>query len=236
MLKKALAGIKNNELVNYILMKTLIGVDEAGRGCVLGPLVVCAFKIDAKLEPTLRELGVKDSKLLLPAARKKIYDKIIHYKHCVRIIPALELNELMGKRVSLNDIEAIKIAECLKELDDADATAFVDSPDSIPEKFARRIKKRVQLEMKIVSENKADLKYLVAGAASIIAKETREMEVSRIKKIVGDIGSGYSSDKKTIVFLKAHYGKNAKLDEFVRIHWETIKRLKTAQVKLKDYF
>ncbi|NUN11196.1 ribonuclease HII [Candidatus Micrarchaeota archaeon] len=217
-------------------MKMIIGVDEAGRGCVIGPLVVAAFKIDEKLEPTLKELGVKDSKLLLPVARKKVYDKLVSYEHCLKIISATELNELMGKRVSLNDIEAMKIAECLKELDGEKTTVFVDSPDSIPEKFTKRIKKYEKISAKIVSENKADSKYLCAGAASIIAKETREMEVVRIKKIIGDFGSGYSSDEKTIAFLKNNYGKNSKLEEFIRTKWATIKNLQTTQVDLKKYF
>ncbi|MFH1780006.1 MAG: ribonuclease HII [Candidatus Micrarchaeota archaeon] len=218
-------------------MATLIGVDEAGRGCVIGPLVICAFKINEKHEIELKKMGVKDSKLLAPTTRNKLYKELIKSKHCLRIIPATELTELMNKKISLNEIEAIKIAECLQELDDNETTAFIDSPDANPKKFAERIKRLApNLKIKIIAENKADVNHLVASAASIIAKETREMEVTRIKKLVGDFGSGYTSDGKTIVFLKKHYGKNKALNEFIREKWSTIKNLKTTQVKLGNYF
>jgi len=52
------------------------GADEAGRGCVLGPLVICLATVEQEREEELRKIGVKDSKLLTPKRREHLYGKI----------------------------------------------------------------------------------------------------------------------------------------------------------------
>ena len=82
--------------------------------------------------------------------------------------------------------------------------------------------------------HKADEKIDVVAAASIIAKETREEEIKRLKKKIGDFGSGYPSDERTIKFLKSFYADNGKWPTGTRKSWKTIERIRP--VKTLDDF
>ena len=200
------------------------GVDEAGRGCVIGPMVMAiAAYVD---EPELKQKGVKDSKLLSPRKRVELFDylkDICH--HQVSIVSALELNELM-KIYSLNEIEAMKTAELLRGLPSNVDTVFIDSPDSIPSKYRDRIIKYFgSTKLNIVSENKADLYHPIVGAASIFAKVTRDAEIEKIKIKTGlDFGSGYSSDAKAVNCLRDNL-QNKLLLNHVRLRWKTYTNL-----------
>jgi ribonuclease HII len=62
----------------------------------------------------------------------------------------------------------------------------MDSPDNVPKKFALRIMKYMKSRATIVAANKADDTYVIVGAASIIAKVTRDREIEKIKKVFLD--------------------------------------------------
>lgn len=214
----------------------IAGIDEAGRGCILGPMVLCLATIDPMDEYELKALGVKDSKKLSPKQREELFPKV--QKICKTIvvkISAEELTTLMDK-YNLNEIEAQKAAEAIKLAGDSVTTVYVDSPDNVPEKFAARIiqylpkgKKRPQ----IVAENKADDKYLVVGAASIIAKVVRDREIEKIKDEIGyDFNSGYTSDPFTMAFLAKH-GGDARVQKYIRHKWSTMAKLR--QKKINDF-
>lgn len=164
----------------------IIGVDEAGRGCIIGPMVICAAAINPMEEYKLKEIGVKDSKKLSPRQRDALYPKVAHMcKYSTVKISAEELTSMMG-RINLNEIEAIKVAQAIDQLALPSATTvFIDSPDNVPAKFAKRVEKYIRSKIKIVSANKADDTYLIVGAASIIAKVTRDREIEKIKKEIG---------------------------------------------------
>jgi ribonuclease HII len=221
----------------------IVGVDEAGRGPVIGPLVICAFAMEEQAENRLREIGVKDSKLLSGENRERIAEKIRHYPHMLIEISAEEITAYMKKKVSLNEMEAEKIALAVRELsrkiNGSIERIYVDSPDPIPKKFEIRIRKYLlgsELEKTtIISENKADFKYIVVGAASVLAKSMRERRVHEIAREVGEFGTGYPSDERTIVFLKKHY-KNPKLQKYIRHNWATMKSIKTTELKLEEFF
>ena len=236
----------------------IAGVDEAGRGCVIGPLVICAYACGDDDEKKLRELGARDSKELSDSAREKAAEKLRPAGEFATIeISPEEITEYMAKKISLNEMEAEKIVEGLKLLGkktgnvkterdgknkegmEKISKVFVDSPDPNPEKFEKRIRKYLRTEgmeiEKIISENKADSKYACVGAASIIAKSLREKRIEEIKKEIGiDFGSGYTSDERTIRFLKEHVN-DKNLQKHIRHRWETIRRLKETKIKLSDF-
>ena len=54
-----------------------IGIDEAGRGPVIGPLVVGALRVPAVDLPLLHEAGITDSKLLSKSRRDELYQWIL---------------------------------------------------------------------------------------------------------------------------------------------------------------
>ena len=201
----------------------IIGIDEAGRGCIIGPMVICAAAINPLEEYKLNEMGVKDSKKLSPAQRENLYGKVGRMcKYTTVKVTAEELNILMDKH-NLNEIEAIKIAQAIDQLAIRDATVYVDSPDNVPSKFARRIEKYVKTRVRIVSANHADDTYVIVGGASIIAKVTRDREIEKIKKETGiDFNSGYTSDPKTQAVI-ARRKDYPQLEPYLRTKWSTLR-------------
>jgi ribonuclease HII len=202
------------------------GIDEAGRGAVIGPLVICIASIDKMDEYKLKEMGARDSKKLTRGRRETLFPKIKDMcKLTIIKITAEELNKLMDK-YSLNEIEALKIAEGLNISGKLADAVYVDSPDNIPKNFALRIEKYLKKKTKIISENKADDKYLIVSAASICAKVTRDAEIEKIKEEVGhDFNSGYTSDPITIRYLEKHVD-DEKLKPYLREKWITLSNLR----------
>jgi ribonuclease HII len=209
------------------------GVDEAGRGCVLGPLCIALVCGEEK---EFKNLGLKDSKLLTREKREQLFPLILEKFDCSYInISANELNELMVKH-SLNEIEAMKSGYLLDELKIKPKKIVFDSPDNIALNYTKRIKKHTIKKMEIVSEHKADFKYPVVSAASIVAKVIRDREIDKIKEQTGYIfSSGYPSDEATIStvreMLKTGHGK-----EFIRMRWSTVERILASENTLINYF
>ena len=206
----------------------IAGIDEAGRGPCFGPMVIGLSVIEKKDEAKLKKIGVKDSKEISPKKRSELFSEIqnICTEKIIDIIEPIEINDLMT-RESLNEIEAIRIAKMINSLKTKPETIYVDSPDSSKGKFEKRIRKYLKKEkqqIKIVAENKADSKYVVVGAASILAKVTRDMEIEKITERFGDIGSGYPADPKTKKFLNDYVKREKKLPPFSRIFWSTCTR------------
>ncbi|MCX6770157.1 MAG: ribonuclease HII [Candidatus Micrarchaeota archaeon] len=211
----------------------IVGVDEAGRGCIVGPMVICAAAINPMEEYRLKELGVKDSKKLSPLQRERLYPKVAHICKYVTVkISAEELNTLMDKH-NLNEIEAIKVAQAIDTLALIHPTVYIDSPDNVPAKFGARIGKYLHTKPKLVCANKADDTYTIVGAASIIAKVTRDREIEKIKKECGiNFNSGYTSDPMTQFYVKNRKDYPALLP-FLRTKWSTMREEK--QRKLADF-
>ena len=211
----------------------IAGVDEAGRGCVIGPMVICIASVGGLDEFKLKELGVKDSKKLSAKRREELFPEIEKLCRLTVIkIPASEINYLMDRH-TLNEIEAMKIGEGLNITDPLPSIVYIDSPDNIPVNFGKRIEKYLKRKVKLVCENKADDKHLIVGAASIVAKVLRDREIERIKRVVKyDFNSGYTSDPFTIEYLAKH-ANDEKLAPFLRTKWKTLANIK--QRKLGEF-
>ncbi len=200
-------------------------VGRAPKGPVIGPLIIAIAACESEAERQLKLSGVKDSKLLGDSARERLA-KIVRSACTVRTvhITAVELNELMAKKVSLNEIEAMALGTAMNKV--AAEVFYVDSPDTDTERFAARLRKYYHGSAKIVSEHKAESKFPVVAAASIVAKSEREAEVAKIARELGtDFGSGYPSDARTIEFLKKEGGRPA-AKKYIRTAWKTLDRLK----------
>ena len=212
----------------------IAGIDEAGRGPCVGPLVMAVTLIDKEKEEELIELGVKDSKDLTKGEREKQYPEIknIVKEFGVHHCTASELDKLM-QRKSLNEIEAMHAAKLLNNLKNRPDIVYVDSPDVIMEEFAGRMEKYLAIPVKIKSEHKADANYPIVSAASILAKVERDEAIKKIADEYGEIGSGYSHDEVTIKFLKKYFIQHNKLPNFVRESWQTIKVLRDEKFQTK---
>ncbi|MCM8831432.1 MAG: ribonuclease HII [Candidatus Omnitrophica bacterium] len=204
------------------------GIDEAGRGCIIGPMVIALTIINPMEEYKLKELGVKDSKLLSKNKRKKLFyqiKKICKIKKVV--ISAQKINQLMEEK-NLNEIEAFYCAKLLKNCNCT--RVYIDSPDPKAKNFEKRIRKYLKEEkLEIIAQNKADDSYPIVGAASIIAKVNRDAEIEKIKKEIGDFNSGYTSDPKTIEFLTKNISK-PELGKYIRKKWITLENIKQKRI------
>lgn len=218
-----------------VLEMLIAGVDEAGRGPALGPMVIAITVIEKETEDQLLEMGVKDSKLLTREQRNDFFPKI---KAMVKEygsvhIEAMELDELM-ERKSLNEIEAMKIGKLLNDLKIKPELVFVDSPDFVEGNFAERIQRYLNFKVQIRSEHKADINYPVVSAASVIAKVERDFVIDKLAEEYGFMGSGYSHDAHTIHFIEKWLNEKGSLPFFARKQWATNKNLvdKKFQTKL----
>jgi len=214
-------------------MAIIAGCDESGRGPVLGPLVISCVSVDECKLCELEKMGVKDSKLLTPKQREKLYDRIIKLAHSYKIvvISAQEIDSRASVGLNLNQLEALKIAQLIDEI--KPDVIYVDSPTSPDQnKFEHMIRKHLKCECDIHAGWKADLHHRIVGASSILSKVTRDREVEKIRKEVGmDFGSGYPADPITMKFVKEHWENS--LSKYIRHSWGTIKDLKKAKGQQK---
>jgi len=209
--------------------KTILGIDEAGRGCAIGPMVVCGVLLDQKTSEKLKAEGVKDSKVLSPARRTYLAGKIREVAKGV-FIEEIPPSEIQERNLNLLEIwRAARIISASK----ADRV-YMDAPvgtDKGIKTFREHIKWCVGEKCPtIVAENRADATYVVVGAASIIAKVRRDGIIGELRGQFGDFGSGYPSDERTQRFLRDCYEKDRCFPDCVRRRWKTVTRM-TAPVQ-----
>jgi ribonuclease HII len=206
------------------------GVDEAGRGCVIGPLVIAGVAVQTENLQLLAELGVKDSKLLTAKKREALYPEIIKLTqnhHIIKVPPAQIDKVVRSSRVlhKLNRLEAQTMAKIIDALKPDEA--YVDAADVLEQRFGNHISECLRQRTKIVSEHKADRTYPVVSAASIIAKVERDGEIAKLKVKYGDFGTGYLTDDKTMVFLKRLLEKDRDFPSCIRKSWKPAKKAKS---------
>jgi ribonuclease HII len=200
----------------------MCGLDEAGRGSVMGPLVVGA--VFAESDDGLREMGARDSKKLTPKARARLYGEITSgYEWRVVVASAAEIDARMGL-ASLNDIEADMFAEAASG-SGADVV-YADCPDVNEDRFSRAMTAR--LGVRTVAEHGADDSRPIVSAASIVAKVTRDRMMAEIWEELGaDAGSGYPGDARTMGFIEKWIREHGSAPEHARRSWEPVRRLTT---------
>jgi len=205
----------------------ICGVDEAGRGPVLGPLIVCGIAVES--DRALRKLGVRDSKKLTPKKREELAAEISKIARIELVeISADEIDSLRG-RMTMNEIEAKAFAAIVESL--SPEIAYLDAADVDEENFGRAVGANLKCSAQIVSQHKADDTFPVVSAASIVAKVNRDRRVREIEREIGrPIGSGYQTDGTTMTFLKDWIKENGSCPPHTRRSWEPAKNL----MSLKD--
>jgi ribonuclease HII len=215
-------------------MTRIGGVDEAGRGPVVGPLVVAGVLVED--DTPLREMGVKDSKKLSTTRREELSGRILEVAECeIKVVPAEDIDE-MRELMTINELEARVFASIVAVL--RPELAYLDSADANCETFETLVRKELDFDLEIVSEHKADEVYPVVSAASVIAKERRDREVERIREELGiEIGSGYPADPVTVEFMKKWISEKGDLPPHTRRSWENARRmLSESKVKKLNEF
>ena len=202
------------------------GIDEAGRGCIIGPLFIAGVALNDSNIKELQQLGVRDSKLLSSKSRKKFYNIINNLvsEKCVYKIAPSQIDQYV-KYKKLNYLTAINMAKILDKLQ-ADHY-YIDSSDVNPDRFKATIIENSTKKVDITCRHHADSTFTVVAAASIIAKVKRDEEIEKLQKKYGDFGSGYPSDKKTIEFLSNWVNEKKNIPEFARKSWKTWDKINT---------
>lgn len=207
-----------------------LGIDDAGRGPVIGPMILAGCLIDEKVIKEFKKLGVKDSKMLTAKRREFLAEIIKEKAEAFEVVLAYP-SEIDGQNhigIDLNKVEALKTAEIINKINKGynKIKVLIDCPSVGIKKWEDYLKTHIHnlSNLEIVCEHKADKNYVAVAAASIIAKTHREIEMDKLKEKYGDqIGSGYCSDPTTCKFL-AKYARKHEKDGIFRQTWKTWKK------------
>ena len=207
-----------------------LGIDDAGRGPVIGPMILAGCLIDDETEKEFRKLGIKDSKQLTQKRREVLAEKIKEKAETfeVQIVSPAIIDKSVEKN-DLNGLEAVVAARIINKINKgySKIKIVIDCPSVSITKWQDFLKTKVDnlSNLEISCEHKADKNHISVAAASILAKCTREKEMTKLKEIYGDeIGSGYCSDPLTCKFLGKHAHKYEDKGIF-RKTWSTWKRI-----------
>lgn len=208
------------------------GIDEAGRGPVLGPLVVACIHGDPQDLPK----GVQDSKTLTPTKRASLHDALTSHPRftiATRTIPASAINQAHRQGRTLDELEEDAFAHLLERT--KARSAIVDTVGSNPAAFQRRLTQRVPT-CEVTAKKKADETEPLVGAASILAKHERDARMQAIEDHAGEpLGSGYPNDATTRTFLEAWRERTPKPPSFAREAWSTLQDMGFNNCTLTDY-
>lgn len=217
----------------------IAGIDEAGRGSVIGPLVIAGVLAEEAALQKFKDLGVKDSKLLTARRREVLsaeIKKVARACDVAKLWPdEIDVVVNSGRKLhKLNRLEATTMARIIENL--RPDIVYVDAADVLEQRFKHHILECLPFKTKVISEHKADRNYAIVSAASIVAKVERDLEIAVLASKYGDFGSGYPHDPRTMTFLTQCIGKMTEYPDFVRKSWRPAKRVKNekgwAQAKL----
>ncbi len=222
-----------------------LGIDDAGRGPVIGPMILAGVLIDAEMEKKLKKHKVRDSKIVAHFERLKLCQLIkeTSIKNLALISPPEEVDNFVEGDDNLNVLEAVKTAEIINSINSGKTRknkvkVIVDCPSNNARTWRNLLLNKIEhLEnLEVVCEHKADSNYIAVAAASILAKCVREDEVAKIKSKYGEIGSGYAADPITQEFLRKN-GARLRDSGIFRKSWSTWKKLFPArgQATLGDF-
>ncbi len=208
-----------------------LGIDDAGRGPVIGPMILAGCLVDKEIEAEFKKIGVRDSKQLTPKRREFLAEEIRKKSKAfeIIIISPEEIDKSKEEGIKLNEVEAIACAKIINKLNKGGEKIKVvlDCPSVSIQKWGDYLKTHIKdlSNLDISCEHKADRNHASVSAASILAKSEREKEVAKLKKKYGeDMGSGYPSDPQTKQFL----AKNAhKHKHIFRKSWSTYQKAKS---------
>jgi ribonuclease HII len=203
----------------------IVGVDEAGRGSFLGPLLVGGFAVASDRVDEVRAAGARDSKELSPAQREEVYARLrlIGAMRSVTLLPPA-IDRAVAHR-GLNELEATAFGHLVRGLRAGEAR--VDACDRNERRFGRRVAHHAGVPVRVVAAHHADRDDPVVGAASIVAKVRRDRAIVRLAEQLGmEVGSGYPSDPQTVEFVRDWLAAHTERPPWLRASWATMRRVK----------
>jgi ribonuclease HII len=191
------------------------GVDEAGKGPVLGSMFAAAVVADPATLPE----DVADSKRLTPDQRERLAADI-------REVAEVGVAEIPVERIDdpETDMNALTVqaqVDALAEVAADGLAGYVDAGDVNEDRFGRRVAAGVGADVDVTAEHGADDEYAIVEAASIVAKVARDSHVESLSESYGKVGSGYPSDPTTQEFLEDYVREHGALPDCARESWQT---------------
>jgi ribonuclease HII len=194
----------------------ILGIDEAGRGPAIGPMIMAGALYNKEAEGTLTRMGVRDSKRLSPKRRESLEREI---KETAERYWIVEIPVSLIDRENLNTLEIESTASIINEADAGGVFLDVPVVGSGINKYVKRIRKTTRKDIPIAAENHADTVYPCVSAASILAKVERDRIIKNLRERYSDFGSGYPGDDKTQKFISEWH----KFPEIVRKRWSPVR-------------
>ncbi|RZN61427.1 ribonuclease HII [Methanonatronarchaeum sp. AMET6-2] len=221
----------------------VVGVDEAGKGPVIGPMVVSGVTVTQEnhnhreTPSQLKNLVLKDSKKIRPEKRVEYAEKIkrLSTSHHTITVSAKQIDELR-RVMTMNEIMVKAYSQLLSQMDFD--VALLDAADVNEQRFADNVKRELGTDKEVNARHGADDIYPLVSAASILAKVRRDQEIKDIERKTGEvIGTGYPHDKRTIRYIENHLKQKGRLPPETRESWKTATRLekKHQQKNLSEY-
>ena len=198
----------------------VVGVDEAGKGPVLGSMFAAAVRIT---DPAALPNGLDDSKSLTPAERERLDAALRDDDRITIAVAEVEPDRIDDDGTDMNTLTVTAHAAALSEIGRAGDRVLLDAGDVSAGRFARRVDERVAGPFELHAEHGADATYAVVSAASVVAKVARDAHVATLAEEFGDLGSGYPSDPTTRSFLHDYVCEHGCLPECARSSWQTSK-------------
>jgi ribonuclease HII len=209
-----------------------IGVDEAGKGPVLGSMFAAAVRIDPAELPD----DVADSKDV-PRGRREELASTIRERADAVAVAEIPVERIDDPESNMNTLTVVSHATALARVASGDHPCYVDAGDTNAVRFERRVADRLDVDLDLRAEHGADETYPVVSAASIIAKVERDAHVSDIATEYGEVGSGYPSDPTTREFLRTFVREHDGLPDCARASWQTSQDVlaERGQASLSDF-
>jgi ribonuclease H, mammalian HI/archaeal HII subfamily len=214
----------------------ILGIDEAGRGPVIGSMFIGGFLVEESELGRLEELGLKDSKKLSDQARDRLRTEVDAYgETLLREVEAPVLDDKM-EEVTINDVELEEFAALISRAQPE--KVVIDLPEHDADVYEEKLLSRLDFDPEVTAEHGADAAYPIVSAASVVAKSARERHVERLHEKYGvDFDSGYPHDEATIEFLNGYVRSTGDLPDEARRQWSTSQRIlrKARQQDLDGY-
>lgn len=194
------------------------GVDEAGKGPVIGSMFAASVVADpADLPP-----AIADSKTLAPERREELAAQLRADPAVSIGLAEIPVTEIDDPATDMNELTVLAHARALESVDVAGATGHVDAGDVDADRFGRRVAARVDADLELRAEHRADERYPLVSAASVLAKVARDAHVAALgAEYDTPIGSGYPGDERTRIFLSEYVERNGELPACARRTWKT---------------
>lgn len=195
-----------------------VGVDEAGRGPVLGSMFVAAVGV-----PDLGAIpdDVADSKTLAPSRRRDLAERLADHPAVSAAVVEVTAEAIDAAPGNLLGLVVRAFAEAIDRLDRPGWRATLDAGEADADRFAARVERHIEVACPVSAAVRADATDPVVSAASVLAKEHRERHVATLRERYGKVGSGYPADPTTRAFLAEHVADTGDLPGCARRCWRT---------------